>query len=149
MDKRQIMRELGAAAKGGVRVSAIMFVLEAESEACRFDAQTLIDNAHVFVGWGEHYTGKRGSIVRDNGGLYKALHDVGAGQSAFRPSESPSLWKAIGDPADEWPAWSQPISGVDLPYQPGDKVSHNSKRWTCDEVSNFYEPGVWGWTEVA
>ena len=60
---------------------------------------------------------------------------------------SASLWKEIGDPAAEWPEWSQPIGAVDA-YALGDKVSHNDKHWisTCD--SNVWEPGVYGWEEV-
>ena len=29
------------------------------------------------------------------------------------------------------------------------KVSHNGKHWTSDVAANVWEPGVYGWTEVA
>lgn len=34
-------------------------------------------------------------------------------------------------------------------YAQGDKVSHNGKHWTSKVDNNVWEPGVYGWTEVA
>ena len=35
------------------------------------------------------------------------------------------------------------------PYAKGDKVAHNGKTWVSDIDGNVWEPGVYGWTEVA
>ena len=130
-------------------VAGIMFVLEAEAENTRLDEQTVIEHAGYFAAWTQDYTGRRGSIVSEDGVLYKALHDVGAGHSGMQPSETPTLWKRIGNPNDEWPEWSQPILGVDDFYRLGDQVSHNGGHWICTQENtpdgNTYEPGVWGW----
>ena len=45
------------------------------------------------------------------------------------------------------PEWEQPDSTN--PYAKGDKVTHNGKTWVSDIDGNVWEPGVYGWTEVA
>lgn len=135
------------------QIAGIMFVLEAESETSRFDDVTIGEHCNYFILWDdEHgYTGKRGSIVRREidgvTRLFKALHDIGSWDAMKKPEESP-LYKEIGNPADEYPMWSQPISGVDNPYMIGDKVLHKEKHWVCDINNNYWEPGAYGWTEV-
>jgi hypothetical protein len=52
----------------------------------------------------------------------------------------------IPDP-DVIPEWEQPDSTN--PYMKGDKVAHNSKTWVSDVDNNVWEPGVYGWTEMA
>ena len=47
-------------------------------------------------------------------------------QQGWNPSLTPALWSKVGDPAEEWPAWSQPLGAHDA-YNAGDKVSHNGK----------------------
>lgn len=148
MDSLNTMRTMGAALNNTESAAGIMFVLEAEAENSRLDDITIAEHASYFREWDEHYTGTRGQIVREDGLLYKALHDITTAYSAMRPSESATLWKVIGDPGAEFPAWSQPISGVDNPYMKGDKVTHAGRRWVSDMDDNWYEPGAYGWTEV-
>ena len=59
-----------------------------------------------------------------------------------------SLWVSVSDPAEEWPAWSQPVGAQDA-YAVGDKVSHNGKHWASTADANVWEPGVYGWNEVS
>ena len=59
-----------------------------------------------------------------------------------------SLWSKTSDPAEEWPEWSQPVGAHDA-YAFGAKVSHNGKHWTSTTANNVWEPGVYGWEEVA
>ena len=90
--------------------------------------------------------GKAGDIVRDEGQLYRSIHDVtDAGQNR-KPSENPSMWTRIGNPLEEFPEWIQPLGAHDA-YSKGAKVSHNGKKWTSDSDGNVWEPGVYGWTE--
>ena len=58
-----------------------------------------------------------------------------------------ALTAVTGDPAEEWPEWSQPLGAHDA-YKTGDKVSHSGKHWTSTVDGNVWEPGVYGWTQV-
>ena len=81
--------------------------------------------------------------------LYKVRDGQGhTTQADWTPDTAVSLWSVAADPAEEWPAWSQPIGAHDA-YATGAKVSHNGKHWTSNVDSNVWEPGVYGWTEVA
>lgn len=68
--------------------------------------------------------------------LYRCLQDH-TPQETWTPDAAPSLWVAISDPAEEWPAWVRPTGAHDA-YAQGDKVSHNGKHW----ISNVWEPGA-------
>lgn len=87
-----------------------------------------------------------GDRVRYEGTLYKCL-TAHTAQSSWIPSESPSLWVRVDNPAVEFPEWIQPVGSTDA-YPMGAKVSHNEKHWVSDYNDNVWEPGVFGWTEV-
>lgn len=125
-------------------VAEIVFVQMAQTE--QLDETTITEYPSLFPVWDENWTGKAGTILQDEGGLYRSIHDVGAGQNT-KPSETPSMWTRIGDPTEEWPEWIQPLGAHDA-YSTGAKVSHNGKHWTSDVDSNVWEPGVYGWTEA-
>lgn len=83
----------------------------------------------------------------EDGVLYRCLQ-AHTSQETWRPSVSPSLWAKVLIPTPgEIPEWEQPSSTN--PYSKGDKVKHNGKIWTSDDDGNVWEPGVYGWTEVA
>lgn len=85
--------------------------------------------------------------VRYNGILYRCLIEHTA-QETWTPDVSPSLWARVLIPDETViPAWAQPDSTN--AYSAGDKVTHNGKTWVSDVDSNVWEPGVYGWTEVA
>jgi len=144
MNERELGRQMGCSVKRGNDVSSLVFVHLAQGEA--FDETTIIEHAELFPVWDAYWTGKQGSIVQDDGKLYKSIHDVGVGQNT-KPSETPSMWMLIGDPREEWPEWVQPL-GVHDAYSTGDKVSHGGKRWVSAYIGNVWEPGVYGWDEV-
>ena len=88
------------------------------------------------------------SKVQYNGLLYKCLQSH-TSQASWTPTDAPSLWVRIDDPAEEWPEWRQPTGSTDA-YSKGDKVSHNGKHWisNVDGVNtNTWEPGMFGWDE--
>ena len=61
---------------------------------------------------------------------------------------STGFWAQVLIPDPEViPEWIQPESTN--PYMKGDKVKHNEKTWICDIDNNVWEPGTYGWTEVA
>lgn len=96
-------------------------------------------------------TGSEGAVVEHfsqyafNGALYKCVQDH-TSQAEWTPDTASSLWAGTSDPAEEWPAWSQPVGAHDA-YSSGAKVSHNGKHWISSVDNNVWEPGVYGWTE--
>lgn len=93
----------------------------------------------------KHYTiGKR---LYYDGNLYNVLieHDS---HETYTPDISVSLYARvlIPDPT-VIPDWVQPESTN--PYMKGDKVRHIEKIWISDIDYNVFEPGVYGWEEMA
>ena len=89
----------------------------------------------------------KGQRVQDDGVLYTVLQ-AHTSQPDWKPANAPSLFAKvlIPDPT-VIPEWEQPESTN--PYSKGDKVTHNGKTWVSDIDGNVWEPGVYGWTEVA
>ena len=88
-----------------------------------------------------------GYVVKYNGTLYRCLQ-AHTSQDGWEPDKAPSLWAKILIPdADVIPEWEQPDSTN--PYKAGDKVTHNGKTWESTVDNNVWEPGVYGWEEVA
>lgn len=130
------------------RAASIAFVSLAE--AGQIDDVTATENVSQFSLWAFPVQYTEGQIRIDplDGNLYRVNKGQGhTSQEGWNPSLTPAMWSKIGDPAEEWPEWSQPLGAHDT-YNTGDKVSHNGKRWTSDVDGNVWEPGVHGWTEV-
>ena len=89
----------------------------------------------------------KGQRVQYDGVLYTVLQNH-TSQAGWKPADAPSLFAKvlIPDPT-VIPEWEQPESTN--PYSKGDKVTHNGKTWVSDIDGNVWEPGVYGWTEVA
>ena len=121
-------------------------------QAIQFQVVTLPDEQailipSVFPRWDSTVTYQVGDRVQYGDLLYKCLLTHTA-QESWTPDTASSLWVRIDDPAEEWPQWRQPQGSEDA-YGLGAKVSHNGKHWTSDVAANVWEPGVYGWTEVA
>ena len=125
-------------------VNSITFVTLAEAGS--IDTVTAEEHVEMFAPWVYPADYKTGNLRRHNGRLYKCIGDH-TSQEDWAPDVAVSLWVPTSDPAEEYPAWSQPVGAHDA-YNTGDKVSHNGKHWTSDVDSNVWEPGVYGWTEV-
>lgn len=126
-------------------VAAITFVSLAERG--NIDEVTATEHAELFEAWvtdKDYAVGK--ILTRPNGNLYKCVQ-AHRSQAGWEPENTPALWTKIGDPSEEYPAWSQPLGAHDA-YPLGAKVSHNGKKWTSDVANNVWEPGVYGWSEV-
>ena len=126
-------------------VAAITFVSLAEKGD--IDEVTATEHAELFEAWvtdKDYAVGK--IVVRPNSNLYKCVQ-AHRSQAGWEPENTPALWTKIGDPSEEYPAWSQPIGAHDA-YPLGAQVSHNGKKWTSDVDNNVWEPGVYGWSEV-
>jgi hypothetical protein len=125
-------------------VASITFVALAESGG--LDEVTASEHAELFAEWAYPVAYTVGQLRRYNGTLYKCVQ-AHTSQADWTPDTAASLWSVAADPAEEWPAWSQPIGAHDA-YAKGAKVSHNGKHWTSSVDSNVWEPGVYGWTEA-
>lgn len=101
--------------------------------------------APVFPTWNASWLGSRGSIVRDEGNLYKSMHDVTNAAQNTKPGATPSMWTRISNPVEEWPEWI-PWDGT-VRYQVGSKVAYQGKRYVSTIPNNAYAPNVYGWTE--
>ena len=126
------------------QVVGIAFVTLAESGA--IDEVTATEHTEIFSPWAEGVAYAVGNLRAYDGKLYKCVQ-AHTSQSDWTPDKTPALWVVAGDPAEEWPEWSQPIGAQDA-YQAGDKVSHNGKHWVSDVGANVWEPGTYGWSEA-
>ena len=123
-------------------VTSIAFVTLAEKGD--IDEVTAGEHSEIFAEWVPGVEHKVGQIRRRGEDLYKCLQ-AHTSQEGWEPETTPALWKKIGDPAEEWPEWSQPIGAHDA-YAQGDKVTHQGKHWVSDCDGNVWEPGVAMWT---
>ena len=100
-----------------------------------------------FPDWKSDKEYKAGDRVLYDDTLFKCLQDHTA-QDSWNPSDAASLWAEVLIPDPEIiPDWKQPESTN--PYMKGDKVKHNSKTWASDIDNNVWEPGIYGWSEIA
>ena len=123
--------------------STIAFV--ALCEVGTLDTVTASEHSELFAEWAYPIAYTVGQLRRYNGKLYKCVQ-AHTSQADWTPDKAASLWSVSADPAEEWPAWSQPVGANDA-YEKDAKVSHNGKHWKSDVESNVWEPGVYGWTE--
>ena len=134
----------GAEVQKASETGGIMVVTLAEGG--QIDPATAAEHTELFAPWACPVNYTAGQIRQHGGKLYKCLQ-AHASQEGWTPDAAPSLWVAISDPAEEWPAWSQPIGAQDA-YPLGAKVSHKEKRWISTADNNVWEPGVYGWEEA-
>lgn len=131
--------------KEGHELTSLLFVKLAELNM--LDEVTINEHPRVFSTWDENWTGKVGTILMDEGKLYRSIHDVTNTAQNTRPSETPSMWTLIGDPTAEYPEWVQPIGAHDA-YAKGEKASHDGKNWVSIVDGNVWQPGIYGWEVV-
>lgn len=135
--------DAGAEINKSKEASSIMFVTM--TEAGSIDDTTAAEHADLFTEWAYPIAYTKGQIRRYNGALYKCVQDH-TSQADWTPDKAASLWSCTADPAEEWPAWSQPVGAHDA-YSAGAKVSHKGKHWVSTTDNNVWEPGMYGWTE--
>lgn len=118
-----------------------------ESLAETLDDESAAESVELFPIWATDTDYAVGDRRRYEESLYKCLQ-AHTSQEGWTPDDAPSLWAKvlIPDP-DVIPDWEQPESTN--PYMTGDKVKHNGKTWVSIVDNNVWEPGVYGWDEVA
>ena len=109
--------------------------------------ETALTVPELFDKWSSTKAYAVGDRVRYGSLLYKCL-TAHTAQESWAPDASPSLRVRIDDAAVEWPEWRQPTGATDA-YPLGAKVAHNGKHWESIVNNNVWEPGVYGWNEVA
>lgn len=118
-----------------------------EKASMSLSDEDALEAVEFFPAWNVPADYVVGDRVRYEGLLYKCLQSH-TSQSTWAPTDAPSLWAQVLIPDPEViPEWAQPESTN--PYMKGDKVKHNGKTWICDIDNNVWEPGVYGWTEIA
>ena len=115
------------------------------------DDETALTIASAFPDWkaGIAYNmGDRVYYVPDTT-LYKCVQSH-TSQDDWTPPSAASLWSRVAQPSPEGepPEWVQPTGAHDA-YNTDDVVTHNGKKWICIVDANVYEPGVYGWEEIA
>ena len=103
-------------------------------------------SAALFPLWEVGKVYQTGERLKYHDELYKVLQPH-TSQADWPPDAAVSLYVKISDPAEEWPAWVQPMGAHDA-YPKGAKVSHKGKRWVSAVDANTWEPGVYGWEEA-
>jgi hypothetical protein len=129
--------------------AALVFVTLAESDDA-FDPTALGEHSALFDVWARGTAYKAGQIRIDesDGVLYRCLASHGAEHAENPPSDSPTLWGRVADPAEEYPEWF-PYSGVSDAWMTGSKCMHDGKRWISKADYNVWEPGATDtWEEV-
>lgn len=126
--------------------ASIVFVSMAEAK--QLDDTTVSEHANLFSLWVEGMEYEVGVIRKDpeNENLYRC-EQKHTSQAGWEPHATPAMWTKIGDPAEEYPQWSQPIGSHDS-YPQGAKVTDDGKRWISEVNNNVWKPGVYGWAEV-
>lgn len=94
-----------------LRATSIAFVTLAE--AGQIDDTTATENVSQFAPWTYPVAYAVGNIRQYNGELFRCVQ-AHTSQADWTPDATASLWKKIGDPTEEWPAWSQPIAPMTL-----------------------------------
>lgn len=124
--------------------AAIAFVVMAENGT--IDSVTASEQSLLFAEWAPSVSYTVGALRRYGDTLYKCVQ-AHTSQTGWEPPAAASLWAVTSDPAEEWPAWSQPLGAHDA-YTTGDQVSHNDQHWISTVDNNIWEPGVYGWDAV-
>jgi len=120
------------------------YIVKASESLSDTDA---LEAVELFDEWAVDTKYAEGKRLRYEGILYRVLQEH-TSQSDWTPDKAVSLYVRVDDPSVEFPEWRQPTGAHDA-YAEGAKVSHNGKHWVSTIPANAYEPGVYGWDEVA
>jgi len=138
--------EFMQAKQDGVEIaSSIAFVTLAENGM--IDEVTATENAALFSSWASGIDYVLGALRKYEDILYRCVQ-AHKSQNDWTPEKTPALWLKTGNPAEEYPEWSQPVGAYDA-YNLDDKVTFGGKKWVSTANTNIWQPGVYGWAESA
>ena len=119
-------------------IANIVFVKLAEEGT--LDEITAMEHTEIFAPWEPNVPYQIGNLRAYEEKLYKCLQ-AHTSQEDWTPPATPALWKEVGNPADEWPQWSQPIGAADA-YMKDDKVTYEGKHYISTIDNNVWVPGT-------
>lgn len=126
-------------------LASIVFVSLAEKG--ELDDTTITEHADQFSEWSHPINYSANAICKYENILFRCLQ-AHTSQENWNPINTPSLWKEIGNPDEEFSEWTQPVGAIDT-YAIGDKVLYDGKHWTSICNNNVWQPGIYGWEEVS
>lgn len=127
------------------RTSDIAFVMMCEQGVV--DSVTAVEHLELFSEWKPKVKYAVGNLRQYGGKLYKCKKKNMA-NTKKPPNTATDLWELIGNPNDEYPAWSAPICAEDE-YMRGDRVTDNGVRYINTLDHNATQPSDGdGWTKV-
>lgn len=141
---RKTTEQLNARQTSVEVATSVTFVTLAENGT--IDDVTATEHTDLFSPWVAGVAYKVGDLRQYENNLYRCVQ-AHTSQEDWKPDVSASLWSKVGDPTEEFTAWSQPIGSHDA-YAKDDKCSHNGKNWISTIDGNVWEPGVYGWEVV-
>lgn len=139
--RRDEIKKASNRAEVASSTAEIAFVTMAEQGA--IDEVTATEHVEVFSPWAEGTAYTAGNLRSYDGILYKCVQ-AHTSQPDWTPDRAVSLWAKAGDPAEEYPEWSQPVGAHDA-YQSGDKVTYNGRHYVSSVDNNIWRPDVYGW----
>ena len=141
---RKLAENLNARQNSVEVATCVTFVTLAESGA--IDDVTATEHTDLFSPWVAGVSYKTGDLRQYDNKLYRCVQ-AHTSQEDWTPDVASSLWSPVGDPAEEFPAWSQPVGSHDA-YAKGDQCSHHNDKWISTVDGNVWEPGVYGWESI-
>ena len=116
-----------------------------EKASVSLEDKDALDGIELYAQWEPWLAYAVGDRRRYEDTLYRCVQ-AHTSQDDWTPDVTPALWVIVS--LNEFPEWIQPTGAQDA-YNVGDKVSHNGKHWISNVNANVWEPGVYGWDEVA
>jgi hypothetical protein len=86
-----------------------------------------------------------GAIVAHQGKTWR--NDLTA-VNVWEPGTQNAGWTDLSPPPSGPQPWVQPTGSTDA-YGLGDQVTHNGSLWQSTVAANVWEPGVYGWADLA
>jgi hypothetical protein len=103
--------------------------------------------ADIYPDWEPDQAYAANRVLNYNGVLVRVIQ-AHTSQADWLPDATPALYTAFHSPGTV-PDWVQPQGGHDA-YAAGAEVRHNGIHWVNTHGDgNVWEPGVYGWVEVA
>ena len=136
---------LKAGAITNAQATSYRAIIEAAMQSVEDDVA--VTAVPLFPEWVEGVEYAADTRVKYNDILYRCL-TAHTSQIDWEPDVAVSLFAKVLIPDENViPEWEQPESTN--PYMKDDKVTYNGKTWVSLVDGNIWEPGVYGWEEIA
>ena len=144
--KDQILSQLGGIAESRAAAAAARIAVKQTVLAGELPEEDLAQIVDLWPAWAAGVSYAVNEIVRHGGSLYKVVQ-AHTSQADWTPDVVPALFAEIAPPG-LIAEWVQPTGAQDT-YSLGEQVTHGGQTWESTVDNNSWEPGVYGWVEVA